>query len=332
MNPFNQFISRRKHLLLVAWVLLTTLIFVRCQANFSPPAPIVDFQFEVAPQFADFYQAYGGVIIFGEPLTESLFDPDSGQLIQYFTRMRLELDGDPEDDQFLPARITIYALGEWAHAGLTNMTLLPSPEGGLERYFPETGFTVRDAFLDFYQQNNGELLFGPPISEILEEGGKRVQYFGNARLEWQPGLPLAYRVQPGLLGRAHFDTTPLAILPPAGLIERAQPRPAAGVDAVLVDVSVRSPVVYRGETQQLFARVETVDRRPVEGARIVVRVTYGDVTEEVAGGLADSQGIWRQAIDLSAVPPGERVQLQVLVYNSEDRLLGQKAVACRTWW
>jgi hypothetical protein len=332
MNPFNHIIWRRKHLLLVVWVLFTTLIFVRCQATFSPPAPTVDFQFPVAPQFTDFYHTYGGAIIFGEPLTESLIDPDSGRLIQYFTRMRLELDGDPEDNQLLLARIAAYPLGEWAHAGLTNITLLPSPEGGPERYFPETGFSVRDAFLDFYQQNHGELLFGPPISEILEEGGKRVQYFRNARLEWQPGLPLAYRVQPGLLGRAHFDTTPLAILPFAGPIERAQPRPATGVDAVMVDVSVRSPVVYQGETQQLFARVETVDRRPVEGARIVVRVTYGDVSEEVGGGLVDSLGIWRQAIDLSAVPPGERVQLQLLVYNSEDRLLGQKAVACRTWW
>jgi hypothetical protein len=332
MNPINQFISRRKHLLLVAWVLLTTLIFVRCQASFSPPAPTVDFQFQVAPQFAAYYHDYGGAIIFGEPLTESLIDPDSGRLIQYFTRMRLELDGDPEDDQLLPARITVYPLGEWAYAGLTNMTLLPSAEGGPERYFPETGFTVRDAFLDFYQQNHGQLLFGPPISEILEEGGKRVQYFRNARLEWQPGLPLAYRVQPGLLGRAHFNTTPLAVLPPLDPLARAQPRPAAGVAAVLVDASVRSPVVYQGETQQLFARVETVDRRPVEGAQIVVRVSYGAITEELEGGLADSQGIWRQAIDLSAIPPGERVQLHVLVYNSDGRLLGQKAVVCRTWW
>jgi hypothetical protein len=71
-----------------------------------------------------------------------------------------------------------------------------------ERYFEETGHTVRGEFLRFYDDRGGPDLFGPPVSPEIMEDGVRVQYFRNVRLEWRPENPPPYRVQPGLLGEA----------------------------------------------------------------------------------------------------------------------------------
>jgi hypothetical protein len=313
-----------------------TLFLVGCQEN-SPspqlPATTAQFTIPIAPEFAEFYQVYGGSRIFGEPVARVTTDSDSGHLIQYFTRMRLELVGASVDAQRAIDRVAIYPLGEWAYSGVVEVVAAPLPETGQERYFPETGFTVRNGFLEFYQTHYGELLFGPPISEVLDEGGKRVQYFRNARLEWHPHMRAEARVQLGPLGRAHFDNSDNIFLDNEDRRSLpAQPQPDAGVEVALVDVSVGSPILYRGELQELSVRVETVDRQPVEGARIVIEIQYGRKTQERSVGVTNSDGLWRERVDMADIPPGEKVQLRVLVYNREDKLLGEGFAAFRTWW
>jgi len=53
------------------------------------------------------------------------------------------------------------------------------------QYFPETGHSVRDAFLQFYTTaKNPTLVYGYPITEqITSKDGKTVQYFQRARFE-----------------------------------------------------------------------------------------------------------------------------------------------------
>jgi hypothetical protein len=74
-------------------------------------------------------------------------------------------------------------------------------------YFTETGHTLNDAFLNYWQRNGGLELFGFPITEPFEElnlaDGRRytVQYFERERFEYHPekaGTP--YEVLLGLLG------------------------------------------------------------------------------------------------------------------------------------
>jgi hypothetical protein len=54
-----------------------------------------------------------------------------------------------------------------------------------ERYFPETGYTVRGAFLEFYElAPEPLLLFGYPVSNELEDAdGNVYQYFQRARFD-----------------------------------------------------------------------------------------------------------------------------------------------------
>lgn len=71
-------------------------------------------------------------------------------------------------------------------------------------FFPQTGHHLsnRSGFLDFWRANGQVLILGYPISEEIVEGGRVVQYFERARLEYFPeqaGTPL--QVQLGLIGR-----------------------------------------------------------------------------------------------------------------------------------
>lgn len=70
-----------------------------------------------------------------------------------------------------------------AQAEQTDRFLVPS------RYFGETGHNVGGLFLEFYDQYQGAIVFGLPITEVLDEQGVQTQYFEYARLEIRPEHP-----------------------------------------------------------------------------------------------------------------------------------------------
>jgi hypothetical protein len=67
-------------------------------------------------------------------------------------------------------------------------------------YFPETGYTVKGEFLEFFERYGGVESLGYPLSEIITVEGWQVQYFENGRLEYHPENEPAYRVTVGWLG------------------------------------------------------------------------------------------------------------------------------------
>ena len=77
----------------------------------------------------------------------------------------------------------------------------PVPTSGKsERYFEETGISVKGEFLPFFEKYGGVQSLGNPISEEMTVNGWRVQYFENGRLESHPENHPAYRVTVGWLG------------------------------------------------------------------------------------------------------------------------------------
>jgi len=68
------------------------------------------------------------------------------------------------------------------------------------RFFPETGQSVRDAFLDYFDAHGGVDVFGYPRTGEFVMNGHYVQYFQRARFEYWPENPPDQQVQLGNLG------------------------------------------------------------------------------------------------------------------------------------
>ncbi len=163
--------------------------------------------YTLAPEFIPFYDANGGIPLFGYPVTEAY--TEGGYLIQWTERQRLEWH--PENAG-TPYEVQIGLLGNELTKGLNGpsfssalhaMTSDPqqSSPGNTTIYFPETGQTVAEPFASYWQQKGGLAIFGYPISSLYtDDTGLQVQWFQRARFELHPELQDPYKVLLGQLG------------------------------------------------------------------------------------------------------------------------------------
>ncbi len=159
----------------------------------------------VSTGFYQFWVQNGDVNSFGYPISDefatTLADGKTYS-VQYFERARFEYHPEAPD----PYKVQLGLLGQEIH-GVDART---SPAAGL-RYFQETGHGVPDKFLQYWLNNNGQAVFGYPISEPRNEvnptDGKTyaVQYFQRARFEYHPELPAGQDVLLGLLGKQIYQ-------------------------------------------------------------------------------------------------------------------------------
>lgn len=303
------------------------LLLAACSAQTDQPLarPQEGTGLAVAAPFVPFYQAHGGARVFGYPITE-LFQPTAeARPTQYFQMLRLELDAtQPAEMQVL-----VYPLGQWALEAVTEPEVAPGADNGRAQFFPETGQSVQDEFLTFYETYQGEQLFGPPISPQLNEGGLRVQYFRNARLEWRPELPVTDRVQVSRLAQAHFDT--VMVLQYQNHVS-ARPVDSAGVTAAEISASVQFSVLYAGDVQTIFATVLTPDGRPVSHIRLEAVLVYDGQTAVLDLGYTDDAGQLSYTLPLNVIPPGLQVQVTLQAYNGSGQLIGTQTLGFQTWW
>jgi hypothetical protein len=151
--------------------------------------------------FRTYWETYGGVTIFGFPISEE-FDEVSATdgatyTVQYFERNRFEYHPEHKGT---PYEVQLGLLGSI----LTSDRSLPAPRAAAPdstvRYFTETRRSLSGVFLEYWLANGGLPVFGFPISDAFQENGRLVQYFERNRFEYHPELPPDYRVSLGLLG------------------------------------------------------------------------------------------------------------------------------------
>lgn len=147
--------------------------------------------------FFNYFQEKGGLEIFGYPITEEF--QEDGLLVQYFQRARLVLPESREKRISGSQEVKVAPLGELL--GQRSPPFEPTYHFPY-RYYPQAGHTLSFAFLDYYEAQGGEEVFGYPITEPFLERGLIVQYFQRARMEWHPDKK---RVQLGLLGEEYFE-------------------------------------------------------------------------------------------------------------------------------
>ena len=151
----------------------------------------------VSGPFLTFFRGHGGLEIFGYPLTEAF--EENGLKVQYFQRQRMEWWPDNPE----PYKVLLTLIGDEVLGPATPpipQQLIPPPRDGTRRYYSQTGHTVGDGFLRYFDRKGGLDIFGYPTSEPYVDGGVVVQNFQRGRMEWRPDNPEPFAVQLTLLG------------------------------------------------------------------------------------------------------------------------------------
>ncbi len=291
-------------------VVLASVSVAAAQPSAEPSAPVDDCTFfeetsqNLCDVFEKYWNAHGGLPIFGIPLTDAAPEEnlDTGEVYetQYFERERLEhhpdLAGTPYE--VLLGRIGNEVLLEMG----INWFDFPKADPNDPNYFEETGHAIAPEFYDYWSSHGLDFgdegvslreslaLFGYPISPAQMEtnpDGDTVltQWFERARFEYHPDNDPEHQVLLGRLG--------------AELLElRAEPEPPQPELTVLAE-GLDSPrglhvtddgTVYVAESgvggDNCFAGPEML----YEGAEFctgnsaqITRIANGDVTPVVTG-------------------------------------------------
>jgi len=167
------------------YILIIGLVFVP-SASFSQQPETRYFSetdHTVRGQFLQFFNDHGGLDILGPPVSEETME--DGVRVQYFQNTRLEWH--PENPR--PYRIQPGLLGDLVGEFQPPIPATEIPATHLldERYYSQTGHTLKHGFLAFFDYYGGLDIFGYPISEMITEPDGRVtQWFQRAQLEWLP--------------------------------------------------------------------------------------------------------------------------------------------------
>jgi len=154
-------------------------------------------QHSVCFGFKAYWEKFGGLAIFGYPITGEFVE--NGVTVQYFERARFEWHPGVWPERYdvlqglLGTQLAADRLG-------TGPFAPAAPVQGCT-FFGATGHNLCAGFQSYWQKFGGLAIFGYPISEEFVEDGVTVQYFERARFEWHPGVwPERYDVLLGLLG------------------------------------------------------------------------------------------------------------------------------------
>jgi hypothetical protein len=169
-------------------------------------------QHNMCGDFQSYWNTYGGLAIFGFPITEPF--QENGVTTQYFERARFESHPGTDAAHF---NVLLGLLGDEVTAGrqaeapFVATTANPSTDC---TFYAATGHNLCGGFQAYWNKYGGLAVYGYPISEELQEKNLdtgqtyTVQYFERGRFEWHPGeWPERFDVELGRLGSQVFSTT-----------------------------------------------------------------------------------------------------------------------------
>jgi len=154
----------------------------------------------VGGAFLTFFDQYGGVGMFGYPITGEYLEGST--TIQYFQKARFEWHPTNAPGY----QVQLGLVGSQIHPPDPPVADWTNPCRSDQQYFHETGHAVSGAFLHFYHHHGALTVFGYPISEAyLVENNITIQWFQRARMEMYPGDT---RVYLGNIGEEWLNKTP----------------------------------------------------------------------------------------------------------------------------
>ncbi len=160
--------------------------------------------FSISHGFLAYWNKFGGLPVFGYPISDEYTDSQTRFVTQYFQRARFEWHPGAFPSHY---DVELGLLGrELAEKeNLTGTTPFQRMSAGSDAnctYYDATGHRLCFGFRDYWNANGGLAIFGYPISEEFKDSstGFTVQYFERQRFEYHPENPPAWQVEGGLLG------------------------------------------------------------------------------------------------------------------------------------
>jgi len=304
-------------LLLLACVLFSTWNSAQAQGQ--------DFEFfdetghNVQGEFLAFYRkAANPTLLYGYPITEEFTRAD-GLRVQYFQRARFEYHPD------LPEQVTLTPIGR----ELYTPTLPLNFSNPFACRSFDTGYSVCFAFLEFFDAYGGLAQFGQPVSPFEFQDNMLVQYFENARIEWQPMREDGQRVVVTDLGRIYFDR----MGEDPGLLPPVQPMSASTQPLVLalqVRAFVEKAVVLTNDTQTIYIAVQDQSTQPIANADCTIAVHWPDQHTDSTVARTNESGVAVAAMAFNNQPQGEVIYVDVSCSYGGN--VGATSTSFRIWY
>lgn len=267
--------------------------------------------------FLRYYRdASNPTVVFGYPITEQFTSKD-GKVVQYFQRARFEGSGSSVIQT--PIGSKTYSKG--------RQLVIANPLAC--RDFPETGYSVCFAFLEFFNQNGGVSRFGNPISPFEFHNNQIVQYFENARFEWRPSQPEGQRIGITDLGRIYFDQ----LGEDPGFLRPVSPG-EGGLQPPVLNLKVRAfpakAVTTSNDQQTIYILVQDQNLQPVAGASgiAIIRLPSGGTLQQ--NFEITNNGVGVLTFAFQDQPNGQLVKVDIRV--SHNQLRGNTTTSFRIWY
>jgi len=154
--------------------------------------------------FLNYWERFGGLPVFGFPITDEYVDAGTGLVTQYFERARFEWHPGAWPERF-DVMLGLLGVELAERRGLLDtppFQPLVAHDDANCIWFPATGHRLCFGFRSYWEAHGGLAIFGYPISEEYRDPdtGYTVQYFERQRFEYHPENPPAWQVEGGLLG------------------------------------------------------------------------------------------------------------------------------------
>ena len=308
--------NRGNYLLFVIVLILAALAFNTVEAqdggDINFPGNVV-----LTGEFLKYYRSVPEhQLLFGNAISNEM--DMNGKRVQYFDRVRFELTMTDKGPQVQLAPLGYFLYDETK----TSSSEVPIISTNC-RYFPKYGHKVCYSFLQFYDEHNGQVYFGSPVSEMITENGQFVQYFEYARFEYRYNMPADMKVGLTSLGllsmKRNYGTAPMPYFNIGSL-------KSVEVTTIQARAFVSRALVAPGSTNTLYAVVQFPDYKGVADAKVNVSILIGDKATSLPVANTDEDGIAKIEIPAFDLAPQQTVELQVVV-NYEEQ-----SVKTSTWY
>lgn len=277
----------------------------------------------VSGEFWKFYQSNDRMaFLAGSPITEQFVDPQTSRTVQYFQRARFEYY--PENLEGERVKLTSLGALVLEHFPPSDAPNIFTPFGC--RAYPENRVFLCYDFLQYYDRNGGEDVFGKPLTSIVSHNDRLVQYFERARFEWYPDYGEGQKVVLAQLGRVYFDmlSSDASLLLPV-----RQENAPSDVRDIHVRAYTYKSLTYSNDTQIVFVSVQDQTFSPVSGAELVLTLRWPDGSEERFFRRSNGSGIVVYPFDVHGQKRGQMVMVNA--HAEYAGLVGDTVASFRIW-